>query len=195
MKSNLFFDGPVRTGKSTAVRHALLPYLTNLGGFVVQRLLNPDGTPVAYRLVGMDEIRQAGKDAEATFMAVDAPYPVAETEALSNIFLRLSPRSFDVNIFATYGMECLRTSNKIKLILLDEIGGVDLLSLQFRERLLATLDGSIPCIGVIKEIEKARDAQSFNRDLRAHLNIQPFSSDDLSKVSSQINCFLQSHGI
>ncbi len=162
---------------------------------MVQRLLNPSGVPVAYRLVGMDEIRRAGKDAEVTFLAVDGPYPMSDTEALSNIFLRVSPRSFDANVFATFGVECLRTSRKNKLILLDEIGGVDLLCLQFRERLLETLNSSTPCVGVIKEIEKARDAQSFNRDLRAHLNIQPFSSDDLSKVSSQINSFLKSHGI
>ncbi len=188
----MFFEGPVRTGKSTALRQVLLPYLSDLGGFVVQRLTNPDGVPMAYRLVGLDEIRQTGKDAEAMFLAVDAPYSGSDSDVSTNIFLRVAPRSFDANVFATYGVECLQASVKNSLILLDEIGGVDLLSTRFRELLHATLNGSTPCVGVVKELEKARDAQSFNRELRTLLTIHQISSEDLSSMDSIVQSFIVS---
>ncbi len=161
----------------------------------MQRLLNPDGVPMAYRLVGMDEIRKTGGNAEANFLAVDAPYTATGSNASRNIFLRVAPRSFDANVFATYGVECLQVSAKNSLILLDEIGGVDLLNIRFRELLHATLNSSTPCVGVIKELEKARDAQSLNGELRALLTVNTLSSENLSTIPDQVRSFLHSKGI
>ena len=194
MESNLFFEGPVRTGKSTALRRALLPYLSDLGGFVVQRLLDSDGIPTAYRLICMDEVRQTKEGAEELFLSVDAPYPKTDADAASNIFLWITPRRFDTNVFDSYGVECLRNVGKNKIILLDEVGGVDLLSSRFRTQVTSLLNGPDPCIGIIKELEKARDAQSFNREFRAFLNVQQISNEDLSRVPSLVNAFLLSQG-
>lgn len=194
MRTNLFFEGPVRTGKSTILRHALLPYLPDLGGFVVQRLLDPDGVPIAYRLMGMEEIRRAGCDSETRFLSVDAPYPQPEDEALSNIFLWSSPRRFDATVFETFGVECLQSSTN-KVILLDEIGGVDLLCPGFLDALRTVLRSATPCIGILKELEKARDARSFNQELRALLFIHPLTSENLSEVPATIQTFLDGQNI
>jgi hypothetical protein len=194
MRSNLFFEGPVRTGKSTILRRALLPYLPDLGGFVVQRLLDNDGVPMAYRLMGMEEIRQAGFDTETQFLSVDAPYPQPEDEIAANIFLWSSPRRIDTNVFETFGVDCLKASTN-KVILLDEIGGVDLLCPGFLAALRTVLSSDTPCIGVLKELEKARDAQSLNRELRALLTVKPLSSENLSTIPDQVHSFLHSKGI
>ena len=161
----------------------------------MQRLLNIDGVPMAYRLVSMDDVRHHKSDSEAYFLSVDAPYPNSVAESATNIFLWVAPRRFDANVFDTYGVDCLRNAGKNKIILLDEIGGVDLLSLGFRELITDMINGPTPCIGIMKEIEKARDAQSYNRELRALLNIQQISSNDLPGVSSIVNSFLLSQGL
>ena len=44
----------------------------------------------------------------------------------------------------------LRMSKGKKLILLDEIGGVEMLIPEFREELYEVLNGEIPCLGVLK---------------------------------------------
>ncbi len=194
MKSNLFFEGPARIGKSTVLRRALLPYLSDLGGFVVQRLIDPTGSAVAYRLVSLDDIRRLGVKGESLFLAVDAPYTPAHLDKQNGIFLWTSPRRFDGTVFETVGMDCLQaTANKI--ILMDEIGGVDLLSPVFHECLNGVLKGSTPCIGIMKELDKARDAQSFNRELRALLTVNTLSSKNLSTVSDQVTSFLRAQNV
>ena len=193
MISNLFFQGPVRSGKSSALRRELLPYLAELGGFVVQRLLDDGGSPVAYRMVSLDQIRQMGEAGGALFLEVDAPYSAVVRDGKSGIFLFTSPREVRKEVFETAGVRCLQAAQGSKLVLLDEIGGVDLLCPLFRQALVALIRRNVPCIGVIKEIEKARDARFYNQELRASLNIRTLSSDgfvDPSDLSCQIKSFL-----
>jgi hypothetical protein len=194
MNTNLFFEGPVRSGKSTILRQALLPYLPLLGGFVVQRLLALDGAPIAYRLISLEEIKNRGEAGKVLFTAVDAPYPNGGLEnnpdSVSDIFLWVSPRRMDLTVFETKGIACLHQSTLNQIILLDEIGGVDLLCTNFRDELFAVLKSSTPCIGIIKEKEKARDARSFNGDLRTLLSVQTLSSKIHSTVLAQVQSFL-----
>lgn len=194
MAPNLFFEGPVRSGKSTIIRSALLPYLDNLGGFVVQRLLDESKSPVAYRLIGLDAIRLLGAQGKTLFQAVDAPLASINADDQKGIFLWTNPRRIQLQAFDSIALEIVAASQEApcscKILLLDEIGGVDLLSLLFREAVTSILQSPIPCIGVIKEIEKARDAQSFNRELRTLLTIHSFDSVNRTQASDQIQSFL-----
>lgn len=195
MKSNLFFEGPVRTGKSSVLRQTLLPRLADLGGFVVQRLVDPMGNAVAYQLVSLDEIRRLGEKGKALFLSVDGPYSPAISQEQNGIFLWSSPRRIQLDVFEAIGVDSLQCHARNKIILLDEIGGVDLMSPRFRERLIDVLHCTTPCLGIIKELEKARDAQSLNRELRALLTVNHLSSGDLSKVPDQVHSFLHSNGV
>jgi nucleoside-triphosphatase THEP1 len=194
MKSNLFFEGPARTGKSTVLRKTLLPMLSDLGGFFVQRLVDSNGIAVAYQLVSLDEIKRLGTKGESLFLSVDAPYAPSHPTDHNGIFLWTAPRRFDTNVFETFGVDCLKASTN-KVILLDEIGGVDLLCPGFLAALRTVLSSDTPCIGVLKELEKARDAQSLNRELRALLTVKPLSSENLSTIPDQVHSFLHSKGI
>lgn len=196
MALNLFFEGPVRSGKSTIIRRALLPYLENLGGFVVQRLLDENNAPVAYRLIGLETIHCLGAQGKSMFLAVDAPFASLTADDRKGIFLWTDPRRIRLQAFDSIAHEIVAestdTSGSCNILLLDEIGGVDLLFPVFREAVMSVLQGSTPCIGVIKEIEKARDAQSYNRELRTLLTVHSFHSDNQSQVSDRIQLFLSS---
>ena len=50
---NLFLEGPIRIGKSTALQNILRPVQAHVGGIIVQRLWQ-DGIIVGFRSVALD---------------------------------------------------------------------------------------------------------------------------------------------
>lgn len=137
---HLFLEGPVRTGKSTLIRQCIAPYLHQIRGFSCQRLWL-DGTPSGYRLAPAEET------------ALDAPL-LPDTP---DIFLSYqnNPPKKDPSVFAGLGTMLLEQAKGAPLILLDEIGGSELLVPAFRKKLYEILSGPSPCIGVLKLASKA----------------------------------------
>ncbi len=189
MNTNLFFEGPVRSGKSTVLRQTLRPYLPDLGGFVVQRLLDEAGHPAAYRLQGLPGLIDSTtlEEAEAQFLAVDGSFTGRE----SDVFLQIPSRRFDPTVFETKALSILKDSLNKKIVLLDEIGGVELTIPSFRKALIRLLQGPIPCLGIIKETNKAREALQFNQDIRLIMLVNTINSETLAEIPFQMNRFLQ----
>lgn len=81
-------------------------------------------------------------------MALTAKY----SPALSDVFLYFGGEKTEAkpDIFAGSALKYLRQREGKKLILLDEIGGVELMNSEFRRELYNVLEGDIPCIGVLK---------------------------------------------
>ncbi len=73
-------------------------------------------------------------------------------EGLTNIFLRRTIEGMVSypEVFQKEGRKLLTSHGDHKLILMDEIGGVELLIPEFMEAVYACINGSKPCIGVIK---------------------------------------------
>ncbi|NLF46726.1 MAG: hypothetical protein GX578_00235 [Clostridiales bacterium] len=142
MKKHLFLEGQIRTGKSTLLRDCLRPYRDNIGGFCSQRLIDENGEAFAYRITDAGIL-----DVEASY----SPY-------LEHIFAIRSDKGAqkDMEVFEKCGVKLLKEARKKNLILLDEIGGSELLVPAFRDELYNVLGGDIPCIGVIKLNEKAK---------------------------------------
>lgn len=189
---HLFLEGPVRTGKSTLIRQCIAPYIRQIGGFSCQRLWQ-DARPCGYRLAPADEL------------ALDAPF----TPDAPGIFLRHSPQPphKDLSVFDTLGVKLLEESEGRPLILLDEIGGSELLVPSFREKLYEILAGETPCIGVIKLSSKAGSMSraagypgeivDYNLQLRRELEerfggeICLFQRERREELKSKIEVFLQ----
>lgn len=194
MAQTLFFEGPVRSGKSTALRTALLPYLPQLGGFVVQRLLDSSGQPSAYRLIGLNNLIESlgYSEAASQFLAVDA----VDTDMESDVFLRVAPtREIYWNVLETTGVSILQGSMSKRIILLDEIGGVDLRSDQFCNQLCHLLQSKTPCIGIFKESGKAREALFLQQSFRRFISIHSVQQDSLDEIAPLVEAFLQNQGI
>lgn len=127
MKRRLFLTGPIGCGKSTAIVQGLGDRRETLGGFVTFRE-GPAHRPQRFFL----ETVQARE---------------------RTVFLDLTgekPR-VDLSAFSGLGVRSLQTGP----LLLDEIGGIELLCPEFLEALEDALTGEIPAIGVIKAPESS----------------------------------------
>lgn len=143
MAKNLFLLGKIGTGKSTLIRNTLLPFIDRAGGFFVQRVLI-SGTCAAFRLLPVTGAEDYLLEKEELSL-----------ERLSGIFLRSDGRgnwSSNMAVFRTTGVRCLQesASSGKKLILLDEIGGVELHCASFMRALKKIISGPLPVLGVLK---------------------------------------------
>lgn len=189
---HLFLEGPVQTGKSTLIRECISPYMKEVGGFSSQRLWH-EGKACAYRLVPPEELQ------------LDRPY----SRKLSGIFTGHIGELLlkDPSVFETLGVRLLSQSTEKSLILLDEIGGSELLVPAFREKLYQVLAGPVPCIGVLKLSSKASfmsrttgysgEVVEYNQQLRRDLKerfdaeILSFDRESLEDIRRQIEMFLE----
>ena len=120
MKKRLFLTGPMGCGKSTAIANALGENITRCGGFLTRRYREPN----LHFVLESPDGRQ-----KATFLEFAEGIPRLNTE-----------------VFDSLGVEFL----KGEFLLLDEIGGIELLCPAFMAALEAALKRDIPIIGVMK---------------------------------------------
>lgn len=188
---HLFLEGPVKTGKSTLIRDCIAPYIDQIGGFSSQRLWR-DGSPCGYRLAQADELD------------LDAAY----CSELSNIFSYHNGQSFkkEPSVFEKQGVALLEQALGKPLVLLDEIGGSELLVPEFRQKLYEILAGTC-CIGVIKLADKAAfmsrtagypgKVVDYNLQLRKDLSekfgakILPYNIQKRDALKQEIEEFLE----
>ncbi len=123
MKKHIFLTGDIRAGKSTAILKALGENVSGVGGFLTRRNVDEQGKPISFSLETLE-----GKQ-KAVFLD----------------FSSGSPRVF-MNAFETLGITALRGN----VLVLDEIGGVELLSPAFWQALETVLKSDIPILGVVK---------------------------------------------
>lgn len=127
MKKNLFLTGPIGSGKSTAIAAALGESVIKAGGFLTVRQRNASGEAVAYHLQRPD-----GRDRQ---MIID---------------YSAQPYTMHMETFETLGIQLLAEAKQYSFVVLDEIGGFEVLSDPFMSALMPLLESEIPCIGVVK---------------------------------------------
>lgn len=131
----LFLQGVPQIGKSTILRTALLPRQSQVAGFMVQRLFN-NGQRCGFNAC---VVRQTLPQLEAAY-----------TPNLPHVFLhngRANPKALES---AVAGALQACQAESCKLIILDEIGGLELLQEEFMQVLRQILALGKPCVGVIK---------------------------------------------
>ncbi|MGC4018428.1 MAG: nucleoside-triphosphatase [Muricomes sp.] len=131
----LFLQGPRQIGKSTILRDALLPHESHAAGLMVQRLFE-NGAMCGFRACVVDGTLPAltgayEQDQRGIFLYNGHAFPhVLEDAVAEALTLCRSPRC--------------------TFIILDEIGGMELLSTEFMQYLQEILLLEKPCLGVIK---------------------------------------------
>lgn len=123
MKRRLFLTGPMGRGKSTVIERALSNALPRCGGFRTRRETGPEGHALRFFLESPDGVRR-------------------ET------FLELSSGTPEVNMAVFSGPAVAML--KGPFLVLDEIGGVELLCPEFTAALETVLHSSVPILGVMK---------------------------------------------
>ena len=169
--NNLFIEGPIQTGKSTLIRKVLReffgPPLEGVAGFTSQRLTDADGHLLGFRL--------APADAALTV--------VCDPAATDNVFKSFTADGtrVDMSVFETAGIRYMdealsaAKAGQAQIILLDEIGGHELASDEFRRKLYQLLDSEYPCVGVIKSPANTKRMDdsllALNDELHQHLTV------------------------
>ena len=141
MYRHLFIEGPIQTGKSTLLKNFLQPYSNDTAGFTCQRLTDKNGQTIAFRLGSADST------------PLTAPY----SPAADNIFRIIAGEKKgynNINVFDT-AADLINAEENKRIILLDEIGGIEMLNESFRATLYNTLAGTVPCIGVLQQKNNA----------------------------------------
>jgi len=128
----LFLTGAVGCGKSTAIATALGEALPKAGGFLTVRQVDEEGRAVAYWLKRPD-----GSDGQVIIDYSAKPY------------------TMHPEVFEDLGIRLLEEAKRYDYVILDEIGGFEVLSDGFLAALTAFLRSDIPCIGVMKGVAPA----------------------------------------
>jgi nucleoside-triphosphatase THEP1 len=142
---HVFLQGPSGAGKSRLLWEALAPYALSLGGFTAQRIIK-NGGRAGFR---------------AAFIQGVFPPPVVEfREDLPDIFILKGLYNLSALEEIILRVEKQAKSSRCKVILLDEIGGVELSSRIFMDALYRIVSMGIPCAGVLKSRENLARASS-----------------------------------
>ena len=128
MKPRLFLTGPSGCGKSTMIRRELGDLAHRAGGFRTLRERSEDGRICGFVIGSAD-----GYGPKDRFLDLTGEKP-----------------RIDLEIFSGVGLDYLRRAPERQFALLDEVGGVELLNEQFMDAFARYLQGSQPCIGVMK---------------------------------------------
>ena len=130
--NRLFLTGPIGCGKSTAISRELGDSLKAAGGFLTLRQRDASGRVTGFTLEAPDGSRRG------VFLDCSVPKAVTHPE-----------------VFSVLGAELLHSAVHYPFIVLDEIGGVEVLDDAFMAALEAVLQSDIPCIGVMKGLSPA----------------------------------------
>lgn len=132
MQKNLFLTGPIGCGKSTSIATALADALPKAGGFLTVRQKDDDGRAIAYWLKRPD-----GSDGQIILDYSAKPY------------------TMHLEVFEDLGIRLVEEAKRFDYVILDEIGGFEVLSDAFVAALMQLLESNIPCIGVMKGVAPA----------------------------------------
>lgn len=144
----LFLQGNSMIGKSTLIIDAIQPFLSVTTGFMSQRLMT-NGETRGFCLTPI----------ELAASSITEYNPAKPNIFLENINGKWQRHE---EVFRTAGVELLSDLAGKQLVVLDEIGGMELLEESFRKKLYEVLSSGIPCIGVIK---------SYNNKARMQENV------------------------
>ena len=179
MAKHLFLEGPIQSGKSTLIKNCLQEFGVTLGGFSCKRYLDENGSIRAFGLVSPTDFDVDGVYDPQIHGDPDNGIPAKDP----GIFLIKGAAGMkaDTDAFIRAGVRLLDEPKHAGLILMDEIGGVELMSDEFREKLDEVLAGNIPCIGVLKQ-------QSHAKVMQKHHGGEPKSekADGIIRANEQL---------
>lgn len=138
MKKRLFLTGPSGVGKTTIIRQALGPSLAYAGGFVTERVSDGEGRLLGYELLPAAAALSGTAYQSWRFLDYSGSVPAKDNE-----------------VFRNQGVRLLQEAEYYPFVLLDEIGGFEMLIPQFRNALAELLNSEQPIIGVLKGAENA----------------------------------------
>jgi nucleoside-triphosphatase THEP1 len=151
-------------GKSQLLREVFSSHAQEITGYIVQRLTINNNT-AGFKAACINDV----------FPLAEAVY----TPDMKGVFIFQGQWDVSVLEDVVLQVEEETKKNKYKMILLDEIGGIELGSHIFMDSLKRILSGAMPCCGVFKSFENLKhtaamlklqeEYMAYNRELAAYL--------------------------
>lgn len=139
---NLFLEGNIGVGKTSLILDQLRNFSGNVAGFISVRLVNESEETVAFAL----------QDVRKAFASVQH---IDQTQIPSkDIFLRgnKSYRTVDLSVFSRIE-SFLQDAMQADVVVLDELGGIEMQVERFRQAVYPILQSEIPCVGTFKSCQ------------------------------------------
>ena len=145
MKRALLLTGQPGTGKTALIKEALARTRVNAAGFYTEEI-RTGGIRQGFRIVTLD-----GQEAILAHVGASSPH-------------RVSKYGVDTDALDRVGVSALRRAvQEFDLIVIDEIGKMELLSPQFREAVTQALDSGKKVLGTIM-----LNAHPFANEIKRH---------------------------
>ncbi len=143
MKKHLFLTGPSGIGKTTIIRQTLGTAAGYAGGFITERVTDCEG-----RVEGFDLYPAAAAIGHDGF------------DGQRFLDLSAAPPRKNNEVFRESAAQMLREAEFYPFVMIDEIGGFEMLIPQFRNELAELLNSDAPIIGVLKGAENAEELRA-----------------------------------
>ncbi|MBN1823488.1 MAG: hypothetical protein JW803_04120 [Endomicrobiales bacterium] len=170
MPKNLVITGKPSSGKTTLVREATLPYAAACGGFFTE------------------EIRENGKREGFLLKTFEGKSGVLARKGMKSS-LKLDKYGIDTGVLEGIGAQTLREAVRIsKLIVVDEIGTMEIMSDKFRAALMDCLNSPKPVLATIRF-----KAQPFTDEIKklADTEMVFLSRENYAQVKEKIRNWLK----
>jgi len=149
MGQSVLLTGHPGSGKTTAIRKVVAEFPWEAGGFYTQEIRD-DGRRVGFKIVTLD-----GK--EGILAHVDVPGQP-----------RVSKYGVDIHTLDRIGVESIwKAVEEKSLVVVDEIGPMEILSDRFRQAVIEALESDVPMLGSI-----VQRSTPFTDEIKARPDVQ-----------------------
>lgn len=170
MVKKVFITGSVGVGKTTLVKQLMLQHAFSIGGFYTEEV-RQDGRRQGFKLITFD-----GKEGIFSLKGMKSQH-------------KLGKYGVDVGVLETIGVSAMLDGLKNKkIVVIDEIGSMEILSKKFHETLMQCLLSDAYVLATMRY-----KSQPFSDDLNRLDNKKIFvlTRDNFTDVKSQIRDWIE----